>query len=296
METTAFRVMVIGALCLFSACGGGMSKDELRAYVDEVNNVAPDDQVKRELLRNGRLEVAVDETTIAGGRIHVVATVRNGYSAPVRGVAVNLMTWGRNGQWMARRISAQPRIDVEIPSGRSAAITVEGSTPATMPVSIEFVTVTAAPIHLGPHAVAGDHPFLDAEGDEIYGAKEYTARANVGVGFPRSDRAEGLEVTTGDFASAGQVLKIRGKVRNLYSEEVRGVRYRVRFLERAAAEARVLDSVEVVRKDTRLAPQEEKLVSIDVESMYVAMGAAGVQIDAIPITLDGRVLPLPEGW
>lgn len=106
-----------------------------------------------------------------------------------------------------------------------------------------------------------------------------------------------LEVWVADVASTGQVVRVRGNIRNRFDEPVAGVTYRVRFLSRKSAEARVLQTELIPRHGFEIAPGERKMVSLDVESMYVNLKAgANFVVDAWPMKLGGRPVALPSDW
>lgn len=113
---------------------------------------------------------------------------------------------------------------------------------------------------------------------------------------PTRIEASPLAVQAGDFVSSGQILRIRGTITNRSAQDVRGVRYRVRFLSHADADARLLGREDVIRKKLSLAPGEQKLMRFDVQSIYVDIRGAGVQIDAWPITLGDREVLVPDDW
>jgi hypothetical protein len=112
-----------------------------------------------------------------------------------------------------------------------------------------------------------------------------------------AEAAEKLEVWVADVASIGQVVRVRGNIRNLFDEPVEGVVYRVRFLSRRSDEARVLQVELIPRHGLKLAPGERKIVSLDVESMYVNLKAgSNFLVDAWPMKLGGRPVALPSDW
>lgn len=109
--------------------------------------------------------------------------------------------------------------------------------------------------------------------------------------------ANRLEVWVSDVASTGQVVRVRGNIQNRFDEEVVGVTYRVRFLSRKSDDAKVLQTEIIPRHALKLAPGDRKIVSLDVESMYVNLKAgANFQVDAWPMRLGGRPVELPSDW
>ncbi len=109
--------------------------------------------------------------------------------------------------------------------------------------------------------------------------------------------AEMLALEVADVASTGQVVRVRGHIRNLHGEEVRGVMYRVRFLSRKSSAARVLQTELVSRRGLRIEPGERKFVTFEVESMYVNLKAgANFQVDAWPMKIGDRTVEPPADW
>lgn len=115
--------------------------------------------------------------------------------------------------------------------------------------------------------------------------------ANVIVKLPSV--ADGLAISTTDLTTGGRFAKLRGKVKNTRSDEVDGIRYIVR-LETRGADPRTLDRFEYDTTD-RLAPGEETMLRLDVESMYFSTSNQ-MSIIALPKKLGGRPVVVPEDW
>jgi hypothetical protein len=103
----------------------------------------------------------------------------------------------------------------------------------------------------------------------------------------------GLPISTTDVTSDGRIAKIRGQVRNPYSEPVDGIRYLVR-LQTEGEQPRTLDSFHHESAE-RIGPGESAMMRIDLESMYFS-NARQISIIAVPKILGGRALPPPPGW
>jgi hypothetical protein len=286
-------------LCALAGCASqsGMSRDEVRVYIDEANAVSPADKEKRERLSSGAVQATVEKFELEGEKIRVRVALRNTFDLPVSGVALHTMVWSRSGGQFARRIVDERRLDLDLPPAGETSTTIESLAPTWMPSPIEFVTVATKPIRLGDEVVAGDRPFADSDGDDISAdlAALYLSQPGIGLADIAGRSFGRLFVQVGDISSDGRVVKIRAKVANLYTEEVTGVHYRVTFLSRRDADARVLDTLRLESSRIRIAAGERKLIHLQVQSMY-ALGGGGFFVDAWPMVLGNREIPLPEGW
>lgn len=115
--------------------------------------------------------------------------------------------------------------------------------------------------------------------------------SNVVVKLPSV--ADGLTISTTDLTTGGRFAKLRGKVTNTRREEVDGIRYIVR-LETRGDDPRTLDRFEYDTTD-RLAPGDETMMRLDVESMYFSTSNQ-MSIIALPRKLGGRAVVVPEDW
>jgi hypothetical protein len=106
----------------------------------------------------------------------------------------------------------------------------------------------------------------------------------------------GLVVRATDVVTDGRFAKIRGRVTNKYKEPVEGVRYVVVIVAERGGEMRPLDSFQY-EVDTRIEPGQERMMRIDLESMYLGtIGGARLLVAASPVNVGGREVPPPEGW
>jgi hypothetical protein len=105
--------------------------------------------------------------------------------------------------------------------------------------------------------------------------------------------ADGLTISTTDVSTDGRFAKVRGRVTNPHSQAVEGIRYRVR-IEARGERPRMLDRVHF-DSSQRLEPGETAAMRLDVESMYLGT-AHQLSIIALPTTLDGQPVPVPDGW
>jgi hypothetical protein len=107
--------------------------------------------------------------------------------------------------------------------------------------------------------------------------------------------AGGLRVTTNDLTTDGRVAKVRGRVENRFEEPVYGIRYVVTIYEYGEP-LRVVDRWQH-EVDTTLQPGQRSMMRLDVESMYFGRrGSSPFTIEAQPVKLGDKEMPLPEGW
>ncbi len=106
-----------------------------------------------------------------------------------------------------------------------------------------------------------------------------------------------LEVSVGEVASIGRIVRVRGHIRNAYPEEVRGVVYRVRFYHSKIAESRILQTEKIPRPQLRIKPGERRIVNFNVESMYINLKVGtNFGVDAIPMNLGDQPIAPPDDW
>lgn len=107
--------------------------------------------------------------------------------------------------------------------------------------------------------------------------------------------AVGLRIQTTGVTTDGRIAKIRGTVENRYDDPVEGIRYVVMVTE-SGPTRKVLDRYQR-EVATTIPPHDRVAMSLDVESMYFGQsGPVPFEIDAQPIKVGGKEMPLPLGW
>lgn len=105
-----------------------------------------------------------------------------------------------------------------------------------------------------------------------------------------------LQVFITGQTTDGRNIKLRGLIRNPYSDPVEGVRVIFRMLTAPSADARELDRVQKVLEE-QLASGEQTALRLDVQTMYAGQsGMSGFSLQAFAIKRGGQVLPPPPGW
>ena len=103
-----------------------------------------------------------------------------------------------------------------------------------------------------------------------------------------------LQISTNDVTTDGRFAKIRGTVENKFSEPVDGVRYVVTIYA-AGTPPKVLARWKR-EVDTVIEPGERAAMRLDVESMYFGGAGRSFNIEAQPVKVGTKSMPLPEGW
>ncbi len=116
-------------------------------------------------------------------------------------------------------------------------------------------------------------------------------REVTGSELPKSG---GLQISTTDVTTDGRLAKIRGMVRNNFSETVHGVRYVVTIYEQGSP-PRVVDRWQD-EKGTTIDPGERVTFWLEMESMYASATGVPFNIEAQPVILGDKEMPPPEGW
>jgi len=105
----------------------------------------------------------------------------------------------------------------------------------------------------------------------------------------------GLQISTTDVTTDGRIAKVRGMVKNNFSETVHGVRYVVTIYEQGSP-PRVVDRWQD-QVDTAIDPGQRMAMRLDVDSMYFgSLGLVPFDIDAQPVAVGDKPMPPPEGW
>jgi hypothetical protein len=105
----------------------------------------------------------------------------------------------------------------------------------------------------------------------------------------------GLQISTTDVTTDGRIAKVRGMVKNNFSETVHGVRYVVTIYQQGSP-PRVLDRWQQ-QVDTAIEPGQRVAMRLDVDSMYFgSRGPVPFNIDAQPVAVGDQAVPPPEGW
>lgn len=143
-------------------------------------------------------------------------------------------------------------------------------------LALSLLIVSCDPPNVGPRAVeeavaAHDLPAPDA------------LQSQFGV----------LQIFVTSQLTDGRNLKIRGRIRNPYTEPVDGVRLVLRILTVPSPEGRQLDRFQQVL-DEHLAGGEQTPLRLDVQTMYGGQG--GFIVQAFAIRRNGQPLPAPPDW
>jgi hypothetical protein len=104
----------------------------------------------------------------------------------------------------------------------------------------------------------------------------------------------GLQISTTDVTTDGRIAKVRGMVKNNFSETVHGVRYLVTIYQQGSP-PRVVDRWQQ-QVDTTIEPGQRVAMRLDVDSMYLSATMVPASIEAEPVILGDKQMPPPEGW
>lgn len=104
-----------------------------------------------------------------------------------------------------------------------------------------------------------------------------------------------LQVFVTGQMTDGRNIKLRGLIRNPYTDPVEGVRLIFRMLSAPDVHARELDRFQKVLGD-RLDTGGQAAFSFDVQTMYAGASGAGFLIQAFAVKRAGQDLPLPPDW
>lgn len=105
-----------------------------------------------------------------------------------------------------------------------------------------------------------------------------------------------LQIFSTGLMTDGRNLKVRGLIRNPYSEPIDGIRVIFRMLASPEDGAREVDRFQRVL-DHRLAAGEQTALRFDVQTMYAGMGGMNrFELAAFAIARGGQALPPPPGW
>ncbi len=291
--TAAIVATIVVSGC---AANSGSSRDEIRAYIDEVNKQSSGDS--RETA-GATIEALVQKAEPGEEVIVLDLDLKNTHAEAVAGVIVETISWTQRDRSYVRGPINNQTIPGEIASGAKASVVVREFVPDSLPGPVSFVSIRARPLKEAERALEDQSVLSFTDRTELGPELLLAYMALPGVGVASLDGKtifSRLRVTNGSISSAGQVLKIRGKIQNMYSEEVQGVHYRIRFLDRASADARVLGTERLQRHGLRLEPGQRRALSIEAESMYIAVGNVGFVVEAWPMKIGDTEIALPDGW